>query len=765
MRSRMTNIFQTTLITRMSLITASVTLFSHSPLAAGAEPGSSDALGEIVVTAQKRSESIMSVPISITALDEQAIRNAAPKSLSDLAGTLPSLQAFSGLGDTAPNLSLRGVASTDYSLNISSPVAAYTDEVYRGSPAFFSDQIYDLERIELLRGPQGTLYGRNATGGAINFISEKPGFDTEGYIGGDAGNFHAWSGNGAFQTALSSTVAARIAFVTNHQGDWQTNIIRGQQGNGHKDDYGVRLSLLFRPNDSLEAILRVATSQVMHDRPAIYSFSVPGGIGVGIEPTPYVTTFGYTHTARTEPDSVDSASHDLSLTLTWGLAPNLDLISVSSYNRGFFSYIEDADQSPLSIYQDAVRSYGDQFAEDLRLTSKFSGRFNYIAGVYYGKDAQHLSNSFGYYLDVDFNGDGKLNGRDCLYAQSIGYYPLGCNTTNDFRQIHTSEAGYTDVKFSITDALKLVAGVRYSHDKLESRDYTANTYGSDNLPLFNTIPGSDPAAINGVAATQDRAFDATTGRLGLEYTLPQGTLLYGTLSRGYRPGGLNSTALQRPSEITFTKPEILESAELGLKSFYFNRHLQLTANTFYYRYKNQQTIEQNPVTLLVTTQNLGRSTIKGAEVELTAKPVAPLTVNLGISWLNTLVNDAVISGQNVSGNHLIQAPTFSGTSSLTWSVLENTEGRLNFYWATRYTDRQFTDTQNTLTSVIPAYAISDTKLYFDFKSPALQIGLWSKNVFNRSYDMSIYGSTSGFGFIYTQPGTPRTFGVNARYSF
>jgi iron complex outermembrane receptor protein len=254
-----------------------------------AAPEASTTIEEIVVTAQKRSESLQSVPVSVTVLTAAQLNEFKMDTPSDLAAHIPNLQVNGVDGEGTPLFSLRGVSMFDYSINQSSPVASYIDEVYKGNLMLFGVEMYDLERVEVLRGPQGTLYGKNTTGGAINFITAKPGFDTDGYIKVGYGNYDRQEAEGAFQTALiPDRLAVRFAFTYTKVNGFVENVLPGYPNLDGVDQYGVRLSLRYRMNDDATATVRLSKSRQNAQNYAIIDGGIaapnaatgsPGGVG------------------------------------------------------------------------------------------------------------------------------------------------------------------------------------------------------------------------------------------------------------------------------------------------------------------------------------------------------------------------------------------------------------------------------------------------------------------------------------------------------
>ena len=210
-----------------------------------------------MVTAQKRAESLQTVPVSITALTRAQLDQVKIDTPSDLVAQIPNLQVNGIVGEGSPMFSLRGISMFDYSLSQSSPVATYIDEVYKGNFVLFGVEMYDLERVEVLRGPQGTLYGKNTTGGAINFITRKPGFDTDGYVKIGVGNYNRKEAEGALQGALiADKLAARVAFTYTKADGWFHNVLAGHPDLEGVDQYGVRASFLLKATDDVTATLR-----------------------------------------------------------------------------------------------------------------------------------------------------------------------------------------------------------------------------------------------------------------------------------------------------------------------------------------------------------------------------------------------------------------------------------------------------------------------------------------------------------------------------
>ena len=423
-----------------------------------------DSLGEIIVTAQKRSERLQDVPIAITVVDRDSITNSRITRADELVQLVPGLQANGGIAASQPIYAIRGVSMNDYSLNQAGPVATYNDEVYKGNPAILGVSLYDLERVEVLRGPQGTLYGKNATGGAVNLISRAPGFTTEGYLDVTAGNYDRKEAQGAFQVPLSDRVAMRVAFTFDRADGWFKNFQPGEPDMSETRNWGVRASLLFKASDKLTFTLKTSTSleNPIHD--GVYAQSGPLGIGAGVygyynslypasnPNTDYFRPPGLCRRCTQSDDPVrqDNRTYAVSLNTKYEFSEELALTSITSYDAGNFFYEEDGDGSPLKVINDNFYDNDKQFAQDLRIATTGQGRFKALLGAFYFDERIFNINGLPLFTDIDANGDGVLNHLDCETAS-----PVGCNFRNQFHQRKTSVALYTDDSYKISDQLTL----------------------------------------------------------------------------------------------------------------------------------------------------------------------------------------------------------------------------------------------------------------------------------------------------------------------
>ena len=735
----------------------------------GVAPASPDAApGDIVVTAQRRSEKLQDVPIAITAFGSEQIKEQRLTGTGDLVGIVPNLQSTATTGDSTPIFALRGISMSDYSFNQNGPIATYFDEVYRGNVALLGVSMFDLERVEVLRGPQGTLYGKNTTGGAINFISRVPTFETGGNLSVGIGNYDRREASGAFQTPISDTLAARIAFTFARANGTYKNLLAGQPDPDSVREYGVRGTLLFEPSDGVKFVLRGSTSLQNPWNYGVYNQPTADGIGAGIydqfhaiDPVAYPLT-DYFRTGlsprQIEANAIKrrhNRTYELSLTGNVELGSGLTLTSISSWDHGTLLSPEESDGSPLKVIEITYYGRATQLAQDLRISSDFSGPFNFTLGAYYDNEKVYNRTLFPFWQDLDFNGDGKLDAGDCLAA-----FPLGCKVQNSFNQNKQSFAVYSDTRFKIGEHFTLRGGLRYTHDTGDLTNFISQAIGSDNVVLINLIPGS-PTDLNATTGLTYRK-DNLSGKLGIDYEPTRDLLFYASYSRGYRGSAFNAQALFDPSELTIAKPETISSYEAGFKSQLFNRMLQLNGSAFYYDYKNQQFIDIDPVSAAQRLVNLPKSRIIGAELELVARPTDTLQLNASISLLDTKVEEGTLQGNSIVGNQLANAPRFSASYGANWKMIEMTAGSISVHVNGHYSSRQWFELQNHLDQ--KPYTVVDGSLSFQSDGDRWKLSVWGKNIFNKLYSTARL-DVSNFGFINNHLGAPRTYGVSLDHEF
>jgi iron complex outermembrane recepter protein len=779
---------------KLRLLAVAMSLLAAAARAEVPADTSPAALEEIVVTAQKRSESLQTVPVSVSVLTSAELARVKFDSPSDLVAQVPNLQVDGIIGEGSPIFSLRGVSMFDYSLSQDSPVASYVDEVFKGNFALFGVEMYDLERIEVLDGPQGTLYGKSATGGAINFITHAPGFEEEGYIKAGVGNYNRRETEGAFQMPLiPDRLAVRVAFTYTKAGGFVQNVLPGYPDLEGIDQYGVRLSLLLKATDNLDFTLRYSKSMQDPQNYAIIDGSIaPGGVaGTGYYRTLNGTATGtpltnaqiaenYTPRRRQDNQAV-------ALTGDWRFSSAATLQSITSWDDGSVFNPEATDGAPLNIFKSPYTGETSQVTQDLRLTSTGKSDFTYIVGAYYQQEIVHDSteNEF-----LTLNDTGYQDCAESSFGPGQGYsigspVNVGCRYYNAFDQIRNSWAIYSDDSYQIAAPVKLNLGLRYNHDDAIQKNALNQVRGADDVPIGSITPGSCGSDPNGPcvpvealpgspgyssivnAMTQHGLHDtALTGRAGIDYTPTADMLFYLSYSRGYRSGAFNAQFLFSYSDFTTVKPETLDSIEAGWKTQWLNDRVQLNGAIFHYQYRNQQIIDIRPngdQPLI----NLGKSKIQGVELDLAARPAEPLTLHAGIALLDAKVEQGALADGtvNVAGSLLPNSPKFSATLAGDWDFVNWSTMGMTAHVDTKYTSAQYFELVNIDRIEQVPYAIANARLTLHpVDGNKWEIGAWGRNLFDKFY-LTSAANLQSLGYDYRHRGVPRTYGLDATYRF
>lgn len=500
---------------------------SETPQQAQAPEG--PGLAEIVVTATKRSENLQNVPVAVSAIPASALQAKGVFETSDLSNSMPNLQVSSPYGQQQPNFSLRGVGvGTEFNANAASPVGVYVDEVYQAFRASHGQQLYDLQQIEVVRGPQGTLYGRNTTGGAINFITKGPSLSgTEGYVTAGYGNYNRVNAEAALEfTPVEDKLGIRIAgtyvnsdsYVHNRlAAGLNTSAAGGASGlnrnsginPGGAETYGGRLIIRAKPTETIDLKLKLyaARSEGGTETPIptgqsktndLIDYTNPnfllGGLFGALSPAGLVPS-SYSQSGRglgineIEADTVGIAktrARGAVFDARFELSDNLKLVSITGYDDGLYQQTAtDCDATPLRLCSIGYKSKFHAFNQDVRLDYN-GGRFKMIVGAYYGKDTVTADNTpdfFNFTSDVRaavglpntyFNPGGAFNGT----ALSAGSLPTGIRANQHFKQIRDSYAIYGEGSYEVTPTIKFTAGLRYTWDKHKFRD-GVTTYFDD----------------------------------------------------------------------------------------------------------------------------------------------------------------------------------------------------------------------------------------------------------------------------------------------
>jgi iron complex outermembrane recepter protein len=722
-------------------------------------------LEEVVVTAQKREERLQDVPLSVTALSSDQLVSLKLNSGTDIAKYTPNLRISNAGNEDQPKISIRGLSQFDFNLNASSPTGVFYDEVYIASQFLGGPQIYDMQRLEVLRGPQGTLFGKNTVGGAVDFITRAPTLEgeTHAYLAGEAGSNSYYRAEGATTVHLiEGKFAARVAFNASQSDGWVENVNPDASARDLSsiNNHAFRATFAYK-NEDFDATLRLWTTRssptaigiIAEGTCPAYCLTIPP-LGLFPPTTPGTEISGVNPRINPftgEPMDLHEGAYDRSgsisvkgngtyLTMNKTLG-DFTLTSVSSYLSGDFKNLVDGDGSIRNLFTLDFYAKTREYSQDLRLTSHFDGRFNFIGGLYYFHD------------EVDPSTTARFG--DVLRVLQ----PFGAPPTT-YEQTRTSIAAYVDGSFSLTSQAEIFMGIRETREKGDIDNFVAG--------------GAAPLSV-GYEETEP------SGRAGMRFRVNDDLMFYGQYSRGYRSSALNGNA-GCASELNVAKPEFLNSFELGMKSQWLERRLTFNTAAFYYDFSNQQFRapasgispcpgSANPIGTALL--NAAKSRIYGIEFETLARVTRDFSVMLGVGLLDSEYKDLVLADTvnggtaDLSGNRLLEAPPYTANLALDYAIpFERL--KIGLHADANWTGKQYFTAFNDITpyggDISRAHWESNARISFGTMDGKYDFGIWGKNL-NDNEARAFSVNPAAFGIRFTTIPYPRRYGADFRWNF
>jgi iron complex outermembrane receptor protein len=682
-----------------------------------------DDIDEIVVTAQRREQKLQDVGMAISALGGERLAELGVSRGIDIVAQVPGVQVSGAGGGTTNSFSIRGVTQNAFAGSLESPIAVYEDDAYLSLNTIIALSLYDIDRVEVLRGPQGTLFGRNATGGVVRYVtarpSRTPGGTAYAEVGGD-GRVRLEGGVGG---PVADTMAFRLSGVFNRDDGLMKNRTGPDSMKAH--DYSLRGQLLIKPNDNLNVLLK---TEYLNDDSNRGGFSfVPARNGQYVADPTTTDFFGYR-----EPDndpytsSTDFAGYKKDK--VWNLTANVDwslgsftLSSVTNFQNIVDSYAEDSDVTPNSVYNYVKTAGVNQFSQELRVAYK-DDRVDGLLGVYFLR----IAGLYGTVQtgDIFFGGGSEIATAD---------------------QVTKSYAIFGQTEIKMTDTIGVEVGARYSKDKKQYR------YDSSNLfDIYQPGP---------ITVAKNKSDDGVSARLQLNYRPRDGLLVYGGYNRGIKSGGLNFPLFPMDPALFDFKGEVLTSYEGGVKATLAPR-TTLNFSVFHYKYDDYQAFSFDGLAARVVNVN---AKMNGAEIEFESRPFGGLDVSLGMSYLQNTVRDvplAVSSGTE----HAAVSPkwTFNGLVGYSWPAFGGKLGaQVDGNWKSKHTFNLVP------TPVLrePGYAIVNARLAYTTGDDHWTGAVFVKNLANKYYRFYSFDTSGDWGALEDTPGVPRWFGASLSYKW
>lgn len=725
--------------------------------------GAADQLEEVVVTAQHREENIQEVPVTVTALGGDALAKADIFDPASVAVRVPGM-SYVEFSPGQAIVSMRGINSADDGAGLDNSVSLFLDGVYIGRLASINFDMFDLERLEVLRGPQGTLFGRNSIGGVINVISSKPTEELTSKLGATVGNEGILRYQGYLSGPLSDSVAGKIVVNHREHDGYVNNVILGKDQQD-EDQTSARGQLRFA-SDSTEWLLSADTMEddredmgrtpiVDGSFPALAMLEANGG-GVRRATAPADGFSMREASGVSLQGDIDFEKGTLTTITAFRTAETDWAMASIGVPAGVLGVPFD------EILDDIVEDI-DTFTQEFRWTSQLSGSINFTSGVYFLREETDRIEQF----EITQAG---ITDPDVMFRQlDPGSQAIIGNEYSGTFNETTSYAAYGQATWDINDAWALTFGGRFTLDERDYRAVSVDCGGDRTGTEFEDFAACE--GLGGSLNIINESFDVSTSddwddfspKLALQYLANDQVMVFGSIARGYKAGGFAGSQGVEAVATQPVDPETALNYELGFKGDFAEDTLRLNMTAFFTDYEDLQIVRFGPVpgsafgTFLTT--NIGSADILGLEAELTWYPTDNFQIGANLALLDTEVNDLVINDMDVSGSNLTRAPETSYNVLLAYG-LPTDNGEFDFRVEFIHVDEMINDylVQATITD---EYDLIDARIGWVSTDERWEVALWGKNLTDEEYISHSYVIGPGVIGVW---GAPMTYGVTVNWN-
>ena len=722
-----------------------------APPALAQEVDRASGLEEIIVTAQKRAESAQDVPIALTVFDSSVLARANITRIEEIVMRTPNFTMMRvNVGE--PQFYIRGVGSNSDSAAGDPTVGVFQDEIYVGRISGAAFDVFDMERVEVLRGPQGTLFGRNTSGGAVNFIPKRPEQDFYASAELSYGNYDAIDGRLVVNGGLTDSVAGRLSLSRRERSGFSENITTGADLDD-EDNWSVRGQLLFTPSDSSRLLLGYDYVTDDSEGNARVPFPVfdTGQVGAAnnlalaalraIWPAGSDVRKSYSVPESFQEREINGLTVRYENDASYG-----SWTVLGGWRDVQLSWLEDLDGlKPFGFppvtppfpqpygwvlkNRDEADEDAEQYSLEVRLTSPADARVFWVGGLYYFTETVDRTESFLTQFSLL-----PAAGGDVTFVQDVD---------------SESYAAFGQITYPFTDRFSMTLGLRYTEDEKDARQIGRNNDPNDATPGIPLFPGQP------YDVTASDSWESTTGRFGVDYRTESGQLLYASASKGFKSGIFPSQNNVVQNVGVATPEEEVWSYEIGAKTEWFDRTLRVNLALFHMDYEDLQLFRLDPQLRLFT---FTEDTVnQGAELEILAAPAEGLEVGLNAAYLK-----AEVDGGLNDGGELPRAPehTLGAFAEYSWPVAGGgLSVRGEFKWTDDYRTEipYYNDAANWRITEIESYALLDARAAYQLEGRNLEFSVWGKNLTDEEYPLHIIPFL-GNGFSIFAP--PRTYGVS-----
>ena len=698
-----------------------------TPAVSADQPGT---LEEVVVTAQRRETNLQDLPVAISALTSDEIRAAGITRVSDFANAMPNVFINTGAGLRSTVIAIRGISSNPNNPGVDPAVGVYLDGVYMGRPTTINSGLYDVERIEVLRGPQGTLYGKNTIAGAVNFITKMPTAEPSGEVRFGYGNFDNLLGYAAVAGPLTDRLGARISGSYGTRDGYLHNTYTGTYLNDAQEA-GGRLVLTYEATDDLDIVLRadVAQNRTNDGGESIYENGVFAGTPLADDnPNDWKVAYNVDNVA-------DRDQWGTSIQADWTTSAGV-LTSITAYRQFNWTNVDDNDYTILSLLASGITEDQSQFSEELRFVSDDTGPFDYVVGAHY--DYSVLDTRSRAWIGPD-----------------LGIYPEEVEGVIRAKVDAESWAIYGQGTYDFSEQWSVSGGLRYTD---ESKDVRHAQVGD---PLGILLPTTDVRNLS-------RGDDKWSPTASLNWRATDDVLLYLSYANGFKAGGFNVFSIT-PGDDASYRPEVVDSYEFGVKSTLFDDHMRLNIAAYTLDY---QDLQVNQLVLVngvpqYQTSNAATATSTGLEVEVQVQLADGLAMNASYGYMDAKFDkfkNATVDGDDFSGNQLPLAPKGAANLALQYDTTIGDGyglwGRVEGNWR----DKVYFDVDNDPLATQDAYTTLDLRLGVT-ATAGWSATLWMRNVTDETYALDRSAGPIVPGQYVQALGAPRTYGIELGYDF
>jgi outer membrane receptor protein involved in Fe transport len=806
-------------------VVAALSLATAPAMAQQTSPETSRSIETIIVTAQKREQSLQDVPIVVTAVSEQLLKDTGVRDIKDLTLLTPGLIVTSTSNETITTARIRGIGTVGDNAGLESSVGIVIDGVYRPRNGVSFGDLGELERIEVLKGPQGTLFGKNTSAGVINVLSKRPSREFDAQVELTAGNYGAVEGSGSINGPIGETVAGRL-YVAARERDGLIDVTTGPGPRSEDEDfdrsfYTVRGQLLFQPSDALDIRLIgdyserdenccAAPQAALTTNPAILAAlnaTVPGSFRN--PPDPFDRR---AFSNRSTEQSIEDAGASVEINWDLDALGGATLTSVTAWRNWETINGQDADFTTVDIlYREPDGNFRNEFqqlSQELRIAGE-SERLSWLVGAFYADEELDSANQL-IYGDQFTEYFGRLLGNPLAIIGLTGNlqpYPGGQGTRDVYQQDSKSWALFTNNSLRLTDALELTLGLRYTDESKDLDSRYFNEHGGQgcqalraNFLSIATNPLMTPQALQaiygiGCATFADPLFNDVrtsqsidesewSGTVKLAYRFTEDVMAYASYARGYKAGGFNldrertnnnlgnnpfdpAGPIQADTDTRFHK-ELVDSYEIGMKTDWLDNTLLLNAAVFYQDYEDFQLNTFTGIQFVVTS--LPQVTSQGVDVDLVWNtPLRQLTLQGGVTYAQTEIEEfgaaAAFFSPVRNNDRLSFAPKWSGSLSATFEqpVGANLLFRSNI--GAKYTSKYNTGSNLDPLKMQDAFTLVNARIGLGAENGGWMIEAWAQNLTDEEYYQVAFDATLQTGTVDAFLGAPRTYGLTARFRF